>query len=116
MTRKMIVLVMAVFFTVIWAGISFAGDLDGGNERKGKYTYRKVFNACQQRGEIESSNPVLSPSDKTMAQWERMFTKKKFEDFKCAEEWSKLSETDLLDIYAYLHKHAADSPTPAKCK
>ena len=35
-----------------------------------------------------------------MAQWDRMFTKKDFEDFKCTEEWSKLSEKELQDIYA----------------
>ena len=116
MTRKILFLTMAVFLLVVWTGIGFAGDMSGGNERKGQYTYRKVFNECYKRGEIASSLPAISPSDKTMAQWERIFEKKKFDGFKCAEEWNKLSEQDLLDIYAYLHGHAADSPTPAKCK
>jgi hypothetical protein len=51
-----------------------------------------------------------------MAQWKRLFEKKDFEEFLCKEEWSQLSEGDIADIYAYLYKHAADSPTPAKCK
>jgi hypothetical protein len=38
------------------------------------------------------------------------------DEFGCKEEWSQLSDTELMDIYAYLHAHAADSPTPAKCK
>ena len=29
--------------------------------------------------------------------------------------WESLSEQDLLDMFTYLHDHAYDSPSPAKC-
>ena len=35
---------------------------------------------------------------------------------KCKAEWAKLSEKDQADVYAHLHGHAFDSPSPAKCK
>ncbi len=114
MTRKLIFTVTAVFFALGTVAASFAAEM--GNERKGKYTYKKVYKACHERGGVESPRPALNPSDKTQAQWDRMFEKKDFEDFGCQEEWSNLSEGDINDIYAYLHAHAADSPSPAKCQ
>ena len=69
-------------------------------------------------GGINASHNTFCPcpDTKTQAQWTRVFEKKDFDQFGCQEEWSALSEGDLSDIYAYLHDHAADSPTPAKCK
>jgi hypothetical protein len=67
---------MAVFFLFSAVGISFA--LDKGNKRKGKYTYRKVYKACFERGAVESKTPPISPADKTQAEWEALFTKKRF--------------------------------------
>jgi hypothetical protein len=113
--QKSVCLLLTLVFMLVTGAICFAGETTG-NERKGKYFYRKIYNECQVRGEVASRTPPMSPNDKTMAQWERMFAKKDFEDLKCKEEWSKLSEQELQDIYAYLYKHAADSPTPAKCK
>lgn len=113
--QKSVCLLLTLALTLVTGAISFAGEPTG-NERKGKYIYRKIYNECQVRGEVASNKPPISPNDKTMAQWERMFTKKDFEDFKCKQEWTKLSEAELQDVYAYLYKHAADSPTPAKCK
>ena len=98
---------------------SFTGGVlaaEKGNSRKGKYTYRKVYKSCFERGEVKSQKPPLSPDTKTQAQWTRVFDKNDFDQFGCKEEWSALSEKDLGDIYAYLHDHAADSPSPAKCK
>lgn len=115
MNKKLIGLVMAVMFVLSGTTLLFAQGPDG-NKRKGKYTYKNVYKACAARGEVQSKTPIVSPSDKTMAQWERVFEKKKFDIFKCSEEFSKLSDTDLQDIYAYLYTYAADSPTPAKCK
>ena len=114
MTRKVIVTLMALFFVFSAVGVSFA--LDKGNKRKGKYTYRKVYNACYERGAIESKTPPLSPADKTQAEWTTVFDSKDFEQFKCQEEWGQLSEKDVTDIYTYMHDHAFDSPSPAKCK
>jgi len=115
MKKRVISLVMATMFLFSATTLVFAKDPEG-NKRKGKYTYRNVYKACAERGQVESKTPVLSPGDKTMAQWERVFEKKNFEIFKCAQEFNALSETDLQDIYAYLYNYAADSPSPAKCK
>ena len=116
MKKKLTITALAVFFATIWIGFCFAGGPQGGNPRKGKLTYRSIYNSCANRGEVESRSPILNPSDKTMAQWERIFEKRDFSEFKCQQEWAALSENDIADIYAYLYEHAADSPTPAKCK
>jgi len=114
MFRKAIFLITATLFLFSSVGVALA--LEKGNKRKGKYTYRKVYKACMQRGEVDSPKPPISPDAKTQAQWTRLFEKKDFEDFGCEPEWGALSQKDLADIYTYLHDHAADSPTPAKCK
>lgn len=116
MMKKIITLSMALMFALSLAGLCFAGDGPDGNKRKGKYAYKKVYKSCAERGEVESATPILSPSDKTMSQWARVFEKKEFDIFKCSEEWNKLSAEDINDIYTYLYSAAADSPTPAKCK
>lgn len=116
MNKKMIILAVAVMFALSGTSFLYAQEGPDGNKRKGKYTYKNVYKACAERGEVDSKIPPVSPSDKTMAQWERVFEKKDFEIFKCSDEWSKLSEEDVKDIYAYLYNFAADSPTPAKCK
>jgi hypothetical protein len=113
--EKLIGLVMVVMFVLSGTTSLFAQGPDG-NKRKGKYTYRNVYKACAKRGAVESKTPFISPSDKTMGQWKRVFEKKKFDIFKCSEEFNNLSETDVLYIYTYLYNFAADSPTPAKCK
>lgn len=114
MLKKSIITLTTILFLIASVSISFA--LEKGNERKGKYTYRKIYKACMERGEVDSAKPPVSPDEKTQAQWTRLFDKKDFEDLGCTEEWAKLDEKDLMDIYAYLHDHAADSPSPAKCK
>ena len=114
MIRKIIVATMAFFFVFSTLGVGFA--LDKGNKRKGKYTYRKVYKACFERGAVESQTPPISPADKTQAEWEAVFTSKDYAQFGCEEEWDNLNDTQVTDIYTYLYEHAADSPTPAKCK
>ena len=114
MGKRIFLAFVALIFVFTTAGIGLAGDK--GNARKGKYTYKNVYKSCNKRGEVDSPRPILSPDSKTQAQWTRVFEKKDFEEFKCSEEWSKLSDQDLNDIYMYLHDHAADSPSPAKCK
>ena len=114
MIRKIILTAMAFFFVFATLSVGFA--LDKGNKRKGKYTYRKVYKACFERGAVESKTPPISPADKTQAEWEAVFTSKDYAQFGCEEEWSSLNDTQVTDIYTYLYEHAADSPTPAKCK
>ena len=112
--RKLIFIALAVVFSLTSVGAVLA--MDKGNKRKGKYIYRKVYKACYQRGEVESVKPPLNPDAKTQDQWTQVFDSKRFDEFGCQEEWTNLSDQDLSHIYTYLHAHAADSPTPLKCK
>ena len=114
MFKKAMMGLTAAIFLFTSAGIAAA--MEKGSDRKGKYTYRKVYKACMERGEVQTDKPPISPDAKTQAQWTRLFDKKDFEEFGCKTEWDNLSEADLMDIFAYLHGHAADSPSPAKCK
>ena len=100
MIKKVFLTLLA--FVFVFGTVSAGFALDKGNKRKGKYTYRKVYNACYDRGEIESKTPPLSPADKTQAEWNAVFESKDFEQFKCQEEWGTLSEKDVTDIYTYI--------------
>lgn len=114
MIKKILLVLTAFVFVFSSVGISLA--LEKGNKRKGKYSYRKVYNACFERGEVKSKTPPISPADKTMAEWTTIFESKDLKQFGCEEEWSQVSDEAMTDIYTYMHDHAADSPTPAKCK
>ena len=114
MQRKLITILLAVFLSISFVGASLA--MDKGNKRKGKYTYRKVYKACFERGEVSAAKPTLNPDAHSQADWTTLFEAKNFDEFGCKEEWSALTEKDVIDIYTYLHAHASDSPTPAKCK
>ena len=112
--RKLIMLVVAAIFLVTSVGPALA--MEQGNKRKGKYTYRKVYKSCSQRGEVDNTKPPLNPSDKTQAEWEALFDSRDFTAFGCLEEWGNLSDAEITDIFTYLYAHASDSPTPLKCK
>ena len=112
--KKFTIIAVAIILTVCFIGTSLA--LEQGNKRKGKYTYRKVYKSCFQRGEVDSLKPPVNPDAHTQAEWEKLFTTKSFNEFGCQEEWNALEDKDLTDIFAYLYSHASDSPTPAKCK
>jgi len=113
MLKKSVTGLLTILMSLIFIQAALAAE--AGNDRKGKYTYRKVYKACSERGEVSSPKPVINPDAKTQAQWAKVFENKEFDQFGCQQEWSQLSTEDLNDIYAYLHGHAADSPTPAKC-
>lgn len=112
--RKWLTVAAALFVVVGFTAVSFADEM--GNKRKGKYTYRKVYKACHERGEVDSPKPPVNPDAHTQAEWTRIFDGREFGEFGCQEEWGQLPPEDIQDIYAYLHGHASDSPTPAKCK
>ena len=114
MIKKILIMLTAFVFVFTTVGISLA--LEKGNKRKGKYTYRKVYKACFDRGEVDSKTPPVSPADKTQAEWNALFESKNYKEFGCQQEWEGLSEQAITDIYTYMHDHASDSPTPAKCK
>ena len=116
MFKKLIIVTMAFLFVAAPFCAALADEGPGGNKRKGKYTYRKVYKACSASGEVESATPTISPADKKMAEWTDVFENRKFEAFGCMANWEALADKDILDIYTYFYKHAADSPTPAKCQ
>jgi hypothetical protein len=114
MAKKFLLIAIVSLISISLTGIVLAEPT--GNDRKGKYTYRKVYKTCMERGEVTSPKPVLNPDAKTMAQWSKVFESKDFDQFGCKPEWGQLSEEEVMDIYSYLYKYAADSPSPAKCK
>ena len=114
MIRRMIFSAMAAMFVFTVVGSALA--MEQGNKRKGKYTYRKVYKACHARGAVDTAKPPLNPDAHTQAEWEAMFDKQDYSVFGCDEEWGKLSDKSVTDIFTYLHAHASDSPTPLKCE
>lgn len=73
------------------------------NYKKGKYLYKKNCKSCHTK----------SASDKTMAQWERIY--KKGEHKGGQEAWEKLDKDDMHRIFYYLYDHAKDSAQPETC-
>ena len=111
MGKKLVLVLLAAVFLFTTFGLAFAEEK--GNPRKGKFLFRKSCRDCHKEG---AEGKELSPSSKTMDQWKAAFAKEKIDTYKCKEEFAKLNEKDVNDIYTYLHKYAADSPSPAKCK
>ncbi len=109
MFKKSLLIFLAIGFVFVMIGTSMA--IEKGNERKGKYLFRKNCRSCHKEG---ASAKPLNPNTKTQAQWERAFDR--YERFECAEEWEKLSESDRTDILTYVYNHAFDSPSPATCE
>jgi hypothetical protein len=114
MKRKLFTIFLTVLLSISFVGVSLA--MEKGNKRKGKYTYRKIYKACNARGEVSGTKPTVNPDAHTQGEWTTIFEAKNFEEFGCKQEWDALSEKDIIDIYTYLHSGASDSPTPAKCK
>jgi hypothetical protein len=119
MFKKSIIVLIVFMFTLVSVSMAFASSAAGGpdgNDRKGKYSYRKVCKACFKAGDVDTATPKLSPADHTMAEWKAIFENKNFKEFGCESHWVALSDKAILDIYSYFWSHASDSPTPAKCQ
>jgi hypothetical protein len=116
MFKKNMASLMVMIFILVSFSMAFASEGPDGNDRKGKYTYRKVYKACAKTGDVESATPKISPADKTMGQWQEIFENKNFDEFGCKDNWTGLPDKDVLDIYSYFYNHASDSPSPATCK
>ena len=114
MKKKIVSIAVAILVSVCFVGTGLAMEM--GNKRKGKYTYRKLYKACMERGEVASPKPTVNPDAHTQAEWMKIFDNRQFAEFGCQEEWSSVSDEDLVDIFTYLYEHGSDSPTPAKCK
>ncbi len=79
MFKKILLITMTLFITISFAGTAWA--VDKGNKRKGKYTYRKVYKACFERGEVEVAKPKVNPDAYSQAEWTQIFSEKSFEFF-----------------------------------
>ena len=99
-TTKFLTGLMIVAFTVTSA---FAAIEKPSNYKKGKYLYKKNCKTCHTK----------SASDKTMAQWERIYKKGKLKGGQAA--WEKLDKDDLHRVFFYLYDHAKDSAQPETC-
>ena len=108
MKNRSLTATLLIIFTVVSVGPVLAKGK--GNARKGKYLFRKHCRTCHVQGGQANE---MSPIDRKQAEWEALFAKA---GFPCQADWPELSEKDLKDIYSYLHGHASDSPSPAKCK
>jgi cytochrome c5 len=110
--KKILTTLMITFLLASISGVAVAAEAftSDGNDRKGKYLFRKSCRTCHD----SNSQKELSPNTKTQAQWERTF--KKYERLECKDEWAKHKQGDLNDIYTYLYNHAYDSPQPATCQ
>ena len=111
MGRKTLLTALILLLSFVFAGLNDASA--EGNGRKGKYLFRKNCRSCHAEG---GSAKELSPISKTQADWKAAFAEGNYMNFACKDEWEKRSEKDLLDIFTYMHDHAFDSPSPAKCK
>ena len=108
MSKRVITLALAALFVL--GSLALAQAWGGGNWRKGKYLFRKYCRTCHVSG---GSAQDLSPINHKQAEWKAIFEGQKFP---CRAKWPQMSQKDLNDIYTHLYEHAADSPTPARCK
>ena len=92
--------------------VAFCGSavlaVEGGNDRKGKYLFKKSCKTCHSEG---AEGGVVTPLKKTMSQWDRFFEKKSH----APAAWEGFSEQDLIDINQFLFNHAVDSDQPETC-
>lgn len=111
--KKTIAIILIALFGL--AGMSSVALAKEGNKRKGKFAYRNVYKECHKLDPSAPATPSINPDTKTMAQWDKVFETKKFDEFGCKGVWDNLSAEDILNIHTYLRSGAADSPTPARC-
>jgi len=102
---KLLACIMLVVFTA-----TLAVAASGGNQKKGKYLFKKNCKVCHVDG---AEGKKLTPLSKTQSQWDRFFTKDKHKGK--PEAWKAFSEQDLKDIQQFLFDHAADSDQPETC-
>jgi mono/diheme cytochrome c family protein len=109
MFKKIGTVFIIMIFLLAASGVVMADD--NGNARKGKYLFRKNCRTCHVEG---GDAKELSPISKTQADWQKVFDN--YKQLQCVATWDTLSDKDRDDMFAYLHGHAFDSPSPAKCK
>jgi hypothetical protein len=95
MTKKTVFSLMAL--TLVFCVVGTCLAFEPGDERKGKYMFRKNCRTCHIDG---GTATPLGPNSKTMAQWERAF--EKYDRYECVAEWNKLTPEDRNNILTYL--------------
>lgn len=109
MFKKLILLAVALMM-VLSTTLAFAADLEGGNGRKGKRTWKKYHQRCADGSKVEK----MGASSKTQGQWKAAFTSDRSE-LPCGGKWEKIKPADEKDVYIYLYEHALDSDQPETC-
>lgn len=99
-------LILLIIFTFV-ASTAFA--ISGGNPHKGRVLFKKSCKPCHNMDGSEAGH--LSPSNKTMAQWDRYFKKGKHS----GTLFSDLNEKDKTDIWQFMFDYAADTDQPQSC-
>ena len=110
MAKKGILVIVTLIFSFCSIGLSLAQD-KAANARRGKALFRQNCRACHSGDKAQE----LGPYQKKIKEWEAVFAKDKYKEYKCRSEWEKLSEQDLLDMLKYLRDGAADSKVPRGC-
>lgn len=106
---------LAVAACVVIGLADGAAALEKGSVHKGKPLFRSDCRPCHMEGQgMAKLGGQLHPDRLTQEQWARFFEEKRHVRYD--ELWGGLSERDLGDVFAYVHAHAYDSPSPAKCK
>lgn len=111
MKKKWVLVLFSTLFLFCFLGLGIAGEKVG-NARKGKMLFRKSCRSCHKDG---GKAHALGPYEKTIKEWEAVFAKDNYKEYKCKAEWEKLSEQDLVDILLYLRSGASDSKVPRGC-
>jgi mono/diheme cytochrome c family protein len=106
MQRKFLMFFVSTLVVAAAFGMAFAAE--GGNARKGKFLSRKHCRSCHG---VSASD--LSPATKTQKEWKALFSDSS--KIPCNAQWPAMPESDVKDIFTYLHDYAKDSPSPAKC-
>ena len=52
--KRMMLIIMAALISFSFVGAAMA--IEQGNKRKGKYIYRKVYQSCNERGEVDTAH------------------------------------------------------------
>ena len=110
MHRRLVSIFIIILFSLCIIVPSIAGER--GNARKGKYIFRSNCRPCHRAG--GKARP-MGPYQRKIKEWESIFAKDKYKEFKCKNAWEKLSQQELLDMLQYMRDGAIDSKVPRGC-
>ena len=109
MRNWMILVAVFMVSALILSMIMPQDALGSGNERKGKFYFKKVCKDCHSK---DGKGGELTPMSKTSTQWEAFFSKGQH-----GEKTLKdiVEEENIEHIKTFLINHAADSDQPETC-